>query len=169
MFSLKLDSPELIGYLIILTIVPFLIAININALWEKLKPKELDKCRSKWHPDYIGRLDLLLYLTAFLIERPEFIIAWLTIKTIPRVLSWEKMKLFFNIFLIGNSLLIISAFITAEIVKLIRDGRIELAVIIGLSWIIFNFWTYYKTTKSETIDLNKQKDVVEKLIPKVSD
>ncbi len=93
MVSLKLDIPELVGYLIVLTIAPWLISININALWDKVKFKtNVKSVRSRWHPDYIGRLDLILYLTVFLIDRPEFVLAWLTIKTIPRVVYWNNKK-----------------------------------------------------------------------------
>lgn len=158
MGSLEQYLPEIVGYLLILTVAPYLISININALWAKLKFKtNQEEFRSKWHPDYLGRLDLILYLTAFLIGRPEFIIAWLSIKAIPQIVYWTKIRTSYNFFLIGNALIIISAFVAAEIIRLIREGKIELCIAIGLSLILFNLWTYLKTRESGTIDVEKQK------------
>ncbi|HUV46851.1 MAG TPA: hypothetical protein VMW29_01835 [Candidatus Bathyarchaeia archaeon] len=154
---------EFIGYLFILTIAPHLIALNVNALWDKLDfGIKQDKFRSRWHPNYLGRLELIMYLTAFLSNKPEFIIAWLGIKTIPQVIYWQEIKTLYNFFLIGNALIVIFSFATARIIFWAKEGNILLSFVVVFSLIIFNFWSYIMTKESTSVNIEKQKLILGK-------
>ncbi len=45
-----------------------------------------------WQGDLVGAVERLLYVTAILLGRPEFIAIWLTLKTVARSPRWTQRK-----------------------------------------------------------------------------
>lgn len=80
--------------------------------WEAFKGFHTDPLiGDRWMPFILGFLELLIY--PFLIKAGLWvgIGAWITLKTVAQWESWQKHRNVFNRFLIGNALVIISAFV----------------------------------------------------------
>jgi len=73
-----------------------------------------------WSPMLLGTCEALLYPTAFLVGQPEFVGVWLAVKVAGQWNYWTgdyRGRTRFNMFLIGNALSIIVAFLLARIVR----------------------------------------------------
>ena len=77
-------------------------------------------CLGQWEVSMVGIVERCLYLTSILVGRPEFIVAWLGIKTVVWSLSdkdvlsssnkYRSFKRKYNNFLVGNGISILYAF-----------------------------------------------------------
>jgi hypothetical protein len=73
-----------------------------------------------WPPLLVGSCEAILYPTALLIGKAEFIGVWLALKVAGHWSLWTgdyKGRNRFNMFLIGNALSIITAFVFARIIQ----------------------------------------------------
>lgn len=73
-----------------------------------------------WQSCTVGIIERSLYLLSILIQKPEFIAVWLTLKTVSQAKSWSKDyfgRPIYNNFLAGNGLSILFAFAGAGIVQ----------------------------------------------------
>ncbi|MFZ2385667.1 MAG: hypothetical protein WBE75_05625 [Candidatus Omnitrophota bacterium] len=74
------------------------------------KGREIVRC--------LGRCELLMFTIAFIMNWPQWIAVWLGVKTSVHWYGWKKDKCrAFNIFLIGNAIIIIISFLGATIIK----------------------------------------------------
>lgn len=74
---------------------------------------------SQWQVSILGIIERILYLISILIGKPEFIAAWLGIKTVYIALSEKNVsgRRIYNNFLIGNGISILYAFASAGIIQ----------------------------------------------------
>jgi hypothetical protein len=127
MFSVHHDLVNL--FLIVLIYAEVLVIGNlvIGTLMKKLNYENpFSKRGDKKEIDFaikqssiLGFIERFLFLSSFLIQKPEFLIAWFTFKT---VIHWKRWKedngrVFFNNFLIGNALNIMYSFLGYAFVK----------------------------------------------------
>jgi hypothetical protein len=87
-----------------------------------------DLARYVWQGDLVGAVERLLYITAILLQRAEFIAVWLTLKTVSRSPGWTRDKWIkgrgiFNNFLIGNGISILFSFIGVELAILFVGSK----------------------------------------------
>jgi len=82
--------------------------------------EESSGCLGQWEVSMVGIVERCLYLTSILVGKPEFIVAWLGIKTVVWSLSdkdvvsssnkYRSFKRKYNNFLVGNGISILYAF-----------------------------------------------------------
>jgi len=116
--------------------------------------------RYVWEGDLVGGVERILYVTALLLERPEFIAIWLTLKTVARSPRWTqeeriKGRGLFNVFLVGNGLSILLSLVGVAFAILIagspwqRDcaaAAILLVSVVALS-ILTSLWLWWRLEK----------------------
>lgn len=105
-----------IGYTVALLVGHFGVGPIVDRLWKHYVPS-LE--RHPALPAIIGALDLVLYISSYLVGVPEFIVAWLVIKVAG---EWSPSKAdvdrpLYHIFLIGNGLNIIIGVGTALVIQ----------------------------------------------------
>lgn len=74
--------------------------------------------KSKLHEKttlYLGIIERLIYTSVFIIDQPAFIAIWLALKVASQWKRWQDEPGTYNVFLIGNALSLIIAFIGAWI------------------------------------------------------
>ena len=89
---------------------------------KKMMPKELTfdgYILSQWQVIIVGIIERFLYLTSIMVGKPEFIAAWLAIKTVYTGLSERDVsgKRIYNNFLVGNGISILYAFAGVGIIQ----------------------------------------------------
>jgi hypothetical protein len=74
--------------------------------------KKNEEDYAKKQSSILGYIERFMFLTSFVAGLPQFVIAWLTFKTVVQWKRWgeENGRIFFNNFLIGNALNIIYSF-----------------------------------------------------------
>ena len=117
-----------------------------------LYPKD---SRAKKQSALLGIVERALYISAFLIEFPEFIGIWFTLKMVVKWRSWSKRegRLLFNNFLIGNGLSILLSIYAFQIYKTIFTYNpymrlIYMFVFLLLPYIPFSIINNYFLKKS---------------------
>ncbi len=135
-------TPLFISY-IYAFLASLLIKVNIDTLWSKVKgvTKQIPE-REPWHPQFLGLMNLFMYLTSFIYGKPEFIFAWLAVVTVPQISYWKENRTLYNIFLIGNSMNIIFSFISFMLFNLLTDGKIIESLILGIICYILFIGTF---------------------------
>lgn len=63
-----------------------------------------------WTSFVLGFLEASVYPVLLTLNKPEYIGGWLVLKTIPQWRLWTKHRIFYNHFLIGNAVVVISSF-----------------------------------------------------------
>jgi len=84
----------------------------------------------------------------------------LTIKTVPQIPYWKTIKSLYNLFLIGNSLILIFSFFTYQIVKQLREKQhLSYEWIIAIFMVIaLNLITIIITHHTNEVDIELQKE-----------
>ncbi|MDD5432670.1 MAG: hypothetical protein PHO70_06785 [Candidatus Omnitrophica bacterium] len=85
--------PLIIGYGCTLFIGGFLIKFTLDEIKEKLYFSSFSINETKaytWYARRVGDIEILLYITSFLINKPEFIAIWLALKVAGR---WKSAQL----------------------------------------------------------------------------
>ena len=162
-----MDCPDLEKFLphifvfVYIFVCSFLINKNINTLWTKIKGIK-NHPRQPWHPQFLGILELFMYLTLHINKKSEFIFAWLTIKTVPQIIYWAENRTLYNIFLIGNSMVLICSYIIYLITKSLKNDQISEAIIIGTVCAIFFTCTWLYSTTISSIKLTTSSNRIRK-------
>ena len=153
----------LLGYLFSVFVGSFvMVRLVVNAMWKGLGWKgdlSEDTIRPyAWHPIAVGCLDSVLYTSAWLANKPEFIGVWLAIKVAGKWDRWTKDgdvngkkihgRTFFNIFLIGSGLTVLYSVIGAKIIGWLTSQMYSMAIIVPVilvmgTLILFIFAQYY--------------------------
>ena len=144
-----------IAYIISIIGSQFVIKHILKNMWKQVyirikknqKFNEIEEIRPFLRtPQVLGLLESILYTTACLIEKYEFISVWLLLKVagsfkreFKSAEHFERQK--FNIFLIGNGLLILFSFVGALISKWLMKETLDCLSIIfvGSGLAIFSF------------------------------
>jgi hypothetical protein len=111
--------------------------------------------RYEWQGVVVGIAERDLYIPALAMGRPEFLLLWLTLKTVARARRWTDDELVpgravFNNFLIGNSLSIALSLVGAGMVNRlsgpswIRGPRLAWQVPAGFTAFVLGLWLYLK-------------------------
>ena|SRR3989338_6775137 len=144
-----LKIPYLIGYIVACSLSFIFIDLIYQELWREIKDELEDKDHKlhRWYGAIIGLLEQVMYITAILLDKFEFIGIWLAFKVIGR---WERSRIEFeqnsnkgklgklqthaiySIFTIGNALSIIYSVVGWKIICWLRGDRIFEAVLLGL-------------------------------------
>lgn len=85
--------PYLVGYGYSISVGGFFIKATFNELKKKLKFHDYNEDEikaSSWYARRVGDIEIVLYITAFLISKPEFIAVWLALKVAGR---WQSAQL----------------------------------------------------------------------------
>jgi hypothetical protein len=132
------------------------IRIIYNELWKEIKEESADRDHSLhlWYGQVIGIVEGIMYVTAFLLDKWEFIGIWLAFKVVGR---WERSRIEFqqkkkrgilgklethaiySIFTIGNALSLVYAFFGYKIIRYLQVGELIKSVFIVLIIIGFSF------------------------------
>src|SRR3989338_8695440 len=156
-----LKIPYLIGYIAACSLSFIFIDLIYQELWREIKDDLEDKDHKlhRWYGGIIGLLEEVMYVTAFLLNKYEFIGIWLAFKVVGR---WERSRIEFNqnenkgqsgklkthviysIFTIGNALSIIYSVVGWKIILWLKDGSLLEAILLGLivvitSWLLLLF------------------------------
>ena len=91
---------------------------------------------SRYIPEIVGIVERFLYVSAFLVDEPTFVIAWLALKVAGQWGRWtekENGRNVFSIFLIGSGLSVAYGFAGAEIVNQMAGEAFEKAASIAIA------------------------------------
>lgn len=143
--------PFLFGYIYVF-FSSFLTKANVDTLWNKVHGQGVPS-RQPWHPQLLGLIELFMYLTSFVYGKPEFIFAWLAIKTVPQITYWKDHRTLFNIFLIGSSMTITFSFISFLIITLLKEDKILEAIVMGAVCMIFFVITWLYSRSLDALEL----------------
>jgi len=161
-----------IAYLISIIGSQFVVKYILDNMWKKVyleikkidNNKKFEEIRPFLHtPKILGLLESILYTTAFLIGKYEFISVWLVIKVAGSFKrefksndqgeQYEREK--YNIFLIGNGLLILFSYIGALICRwLMEDNKRCFSIIIVCGGLILLSLIMYIVSKCLLVDKN---------------
>lgn len=148
--------PYIVSYTFVL-VLNFFIKANVDALWDKVVGRAVPN-RQPWHPQFIGILELTMYLSAFIYDRPEFIFAWITVKTVPSITYWNKNRTLFNLFLIGNALAIIISYAGFRIFESVKVSMFIDGILIGAITICFLVTTFFYSKSMEPLNIDERDD-----------
>ena len=125
----------LLAFLLGVGVAAIPIRIIVQQMWLLVKVEAIDEKpifamsthdalrRYQWQGDIVGIVERLLYVTALILGRPEFIAVWLTLKTVARARRWTEEgavrgRAIFNNFLVGNGLSIFCSVAAVAIAQL---------------------------------------------------
>ncbi|MGE0278514.1 MAG: hypothetical protein AB7R40_24220 [Nitrospiraceae bacterium] len=147
--SWRFGMPYALGLSVALIWGQLVINWTNSALREKLNLGREVK-RGYRQSRILGLIECVMYLGAFLLEKPEFVAVWLGLKTVIRWRHWEsdipvgnkndrpEYWVFgrdaYNLFLIGNGLVLLFAAAGWQLIELTKDCQWPkvIAVLIGL-------------------------------------
>ena len=144
-------APYLAGYLSAIGLSYCLMNYIYEELWNEIKneSKDQDYRLHRWYGAIIGNLEIIMYISALLLNKYEFIGIWLAFKVVGR---WERSRIesnnkgvdnlgklqthaIYSIFTIGNALSIIYAVVGWQIILLCKENQI-LEMILFISSVI---------------------------------
>jgi hypothetical protein len=141
-------SPYLLGLLVVVGMGQVFIGLITGPLWRGIGLPNSDRY-GYWHSAVLGAAEGTIYLGALLASRPEFIAVWLGIKTVIRWRHWEidiaipgksenetrwvLGRMAYNLFLLGNALVVLYAGIGWKVVNLANESAWSMAwtVVLG--------------------------------------
>jgi len=117
---MEIDSlyPFAIGYFFAIFVAHYPILWVVTDAWERIGQNDLRR-PYPWLPPILGMMERGLYVTAFYIDKPEFIGIWLVLKVAGQWVRWSQENVgrsIFTIFLIGNILNIAYAAVGSRLV-----------------------------------------------------
>lgn len=168
--------PYVCGYLYAIIVGSILIKFIMDELKEKIRYLPFafsneDKLAYGWYAQGVGVFDLILYISAMLIGKYEFIAIWLAFKVAGR---WESARLekdsieddikeaskkkslnlhliinnaLYNIFTIGNALVLIWAGATYKSITYWNDKAYGLSILMALAVLIITLVFYFLAKK----------------------
>lgn len=166
--------PYSVGYVFTCAFSFIFIDHIYQELWKEIKEEKKDKDHKlhRWYGGIIGILEGIMYITAFLLGRFEFIGIWLAFKVVGR---WERSRIEFkyksdkgdlgklqthaiySIFTIGNALSIIYAFIGWRIILALKNDCYLEAGFFVLSIFIISF-AILGFAKKQSVRIKEFKD-----------
>lgn len=157
----------LIGYVYAIAGGFILIKKVINTMWKEIgwtgEPSSDSFRTYAWHSSAVGCIEIILYVTSWLVGLPHFIAIWLALKTAPSWGAWTDLcdaygkkvqgRTIFNIFLLGNALSILFGSTGAGLIKWAIEGQydkaITLPLILIVVTIIFWIWASYRLKETQ--------------------
>ncbi len=161
--------PYLTGYFIACSLSFIFINLICQELWKEIQDdlEGQDHKLHRWYGGVIGFLEGIMYITALLLNKYEFVGIWLAFKVVGR---WERSRIEFNqhqsksklgklqthaiysIFTIGNALSIICSAVGWKIILCLQDGNILESILLVLSIsIIFCLILFFAKKQSKRI------------------
>lgn len=163
--------PYAIGYLFAIIFGSILIRFVMDEIKEKTRFSNFrftsdEKKINSWYAQVVGIFDFILYISAMLIDKYEFIAIWLAFKVAGR---WEASRLeqylfpkdikrifnekgtnwgliinnaLYNTFTIGNALVIIWAGVSYKIINYLKNESYGKAIVIALLLILLTLIFY---------------------------
>ncbi len=127
--------PYVIGYLGAVVIAHFPIKFIVDELWKSVGTTSDDRPHP-WHPHLVGILERILYVTFFLLGKPEFIGFWLALKGVGKWRRWSNNRYIFNIFLIGNALSVGYSIVGAKLIDWYSSGEWSFVIVVPISLLL---------------------------------
>jgi len=89
-------------------------------LIERINPQDDEEKKKYWEPDYwlpylIGLFEVSSFAIMMGINKPNYIAAWIGLKTIAQWKSWLDDRVIFNLFLLGQALVLVIAFFAMKL------------------------------------------------------
>jgi len=138
--------PYIVGYGVALVWGHIVIREVSSTLYRKLGLPRRERYGAS-HASILGAVEGALYVSALQFERPEFIAVWLGLKTVVTWRHWETDvpiivdkqprwilgRNVYNIFLLGNALVILFAAVGWKLIELLVDKECSAAIAIGVA------------------------------------
>jgi hypothetical protein len=127
---------QILGYAFALVVGGIMVKNVVDVLWERLAPggaKNLQLRPNGWQTQALGHVERVLYVALFQAHYGLLVGLWLAIKMIGKWTRWSEGgdqnaqkpsgQAIFNIFLLGNALSMLYAFLGFKLTQWVSAGR----------------------------------------------
>jgi hypothetical protein len=156
----------IIGFLVASPLAGPVIGFAVDSMWRRIGwsgNSDQNIFRLPWLPSTLGIVERGLYLLSFVIQHPEFLAFWITMKVAGQWSQWSTDQVLkdgrrmngravFQIFLLGNAFSILYAFLGYQIFRWLVVGNGFAAIVVGAAVFVgtfaFGLWHRWQANRT---------------------